>query len=287
MCSATASSGRRWDGSPARPSRSRALRVTPDSPTRLVRSAQPGRCPDCGNRIDRYPCADSADDGRVVPLHPQELPAAAVPVTSRWHVSSGTAHPAHDGSPWCRIPHATLCPAQPAPAVLTPQITTLRRHMALHTRRFINNGAFTPPAAQPSPSPTTTCRPVRPVIHLLRVLRLAPRPIDTIQCVSQTRQRRRCTRPVFDPDTPGGIWTLLPAPTAGRRPPCPANLMAVYDLAHLPYAEQLRWRHQHCPDHAAPGAADLSLVEWEPFDPLLHRQHIHSRLPGRPHTHRP
>ncbi|MGW0940156.1 hypothetical protein [Streptomyces sp. NPDC002666] len=55
--------------------------------------------------------------------------------------------------------------------------------------------------------------------------------------------------------------------------------MAVYDLTNLPYDEQLRWRHQRCPDHTGPAAADLVLTEWEPFDPLLHHQHIHPRLP--------
>ncbi|MGW4204371.1 DUF6083 domain-containing protein, partial [Streptomyces sp. NPDC004726] len=32
--------------------------------------------------------------------------AAAVPASCRWHVDSGIAHRAADGSPWCRIPHA-------------------------------------------------------------------------------------------------------------------------------------------------------------------------------------
>jgi hypothetical protein len=56
--------------------------------------------------------------------------------------------------------------------------------------------------------------------------------------------------------------------------------MALYDLSHLPYAQQLRWRTQRCPHHAAArGAADLALTGWEVFDPLLHHQHIHTRLP--------
>ncbi|WP_371794137.1 DUF6083 domain-containing protein [Streptomyces sp. NBC_01718] len=37
---------------PRPPHRQRALRVAHDSPTRLLRSAQPSRCRDCGNRID-------------------------------------------------------------------------------------------------------------------------------------------------------------------------------------------------------------------------------------------
>ncbi|WP_307787396.1 MULTISPECIES: hypothetical protein [Streptomyces] len=59
--------------------------------------------------------------------------------------------------------------------------------------------------------------------------------------------------------------------------------MAVYDLGHLSYGEQLRWRTQRCPAHAtASGAADLALADWEPFDPLLHAAHIHTRLPHPP-----
>ncbi|MEV3970197.1 hypothetical protein AB0K68_18925 [Streptomyces sp. NPDC050698] len=40
------------------------------------------------------------------------------------------------------------------------------------------------------------------------------------------------------------------------------------DLGRLPYSEQLRWRAQRCPVHAAaPGAAHLALAEWQPFTP--------------------
>lgn len=282
MCSDTTAPGRRWDGTPDRPPRVRALRVASDSPTRLVRSAQPGRCRDCGNRIDWLPRADTNGDGRFVSLHPQELPAADAPATIRWHVSSGTAHPAHDGTPWCRIPHAALCPASSGPAATTPQITALRRHLALHTRRLIDSGSFTTSDTTPTAAPDSAgpCRPARPVVHLLCVRYLAMRPLDAIQCVSQTRQRRRCTRPVLDLRAPAGTWTLMPAATPrGRQCALPPGLIAVYDLTHLTYAEQLRWRHQHCLDHTGPGAADLALTEWEPFDPLLHHQHIHPRLP--------
>lgn len=284
MCSANAPTPRRWDGTSTRFPRSRSLRVDADSPTRLVRSAQPGRCSDCGNRVDWHP--RPGGDGRPVGLHPQELPAAAVPAVSRWHVSSGIAHPAHDGTPWCRIPHMALCPARSAPAALTPQVTTLRRHLALHTRRLINNGALTTPAAPPPPEGTEPCRPARPIAHLLGVHYIADHPIGAIRCVSQTRQRHRCTRPVLDDQAPHGTWTLAPTTLVNHRSR-PGETMAVYDLTHLASAEQLRWRHQHCPGHAASSAADLALTEWEPFDARLHHQHIHQRLPhgGRKQHH--
>jgi hypothetical protein len=58
--------------------------------------------------------------------------------------------------------------------------------------------------------------------------------------------------------------------------------MAIYDLTSLPYGEQLRWRVQRCLVHeVTPSTADLALADWEPFDPLLHRAHIHSRLPDQ------
>ncbi|WP_406434681.1 DUF6083 domain-containing protein [Streptomyces sp. NBC_01589] len=276
--SSTDSSGRRWDGTPARLHRHRALRVAPDRLTRLVRSAQSSRCRDCGNRIDWY----TRTDNRPVSLHPHELDATAVPVASRWHVSSGIAHPAGDGAPWCRIPHLALCPARPAPTPLTPQIAALRRHLALHTRRVLDAGTLTP-STPDTASPATaleSCRPARPIVLLLHTRYLAAQPIDTIQCVAQTRRRHRCTHPVLSPSAPAGTWTLVPATTGRRQLALSGGLMAVYDLTHLTYAEQLRWRHQRCPHHAAtPGAADLALAEWEPFDPLLHHQHIYNRLP--------
>ena len=69
----------------------------------------------------------------------------------------------------------------------------------------------------------------------------------------------------------------MPATAARGQLALPAADMAVYDLTHVPCAEQLRWRTQRCSAHAAaPAAADLALADWEVFDPLLHHQHIHA-----------
>ncbi|WP_308376660.1 hypothetical protein [Streptomyces sp. ISL-99] len=112
---------------------------------------------------------------------------------------------------------------------------------------------------------------------------LAALPVDAIQCIAQTRRRDRCPYPVLAPDTPAGEWALLPvtAPKRhGKLAPLTAN-MAIYDLTHLSYAEQLRWRTQHCPAHAAaPDVAHIALADWEVFDPRLHHQHVHTRLPA-------
>jgi hypothetical protein len=73
---------------------------------------------------------------------------------------------------------------------------------------------------------------------------------------------------------------LLPIQPQHAQLALPDGLMAVYDLSHLPYSEQLRWRTQHCPAHAAaPGAAELALADWQPFDPLRHTAHIRPHLP--------
>lgn len=256
----------------------RSLQITPGSPTRLLRCGQSGQCRDCGNPIEWY----HRTNQHPVPLHPHELPAAQVPEACRWHVSSGVAHPAGDGSHWCRLQHAILCPARETPPP-PPELAGLRRSLAVRSRRLIDTGIFTPPPASPpgqAPEPVL-CRPARPIVQLLYVRYLASRPVDEIQCVAQTRHRHRCTSPVLTPGTPGGVWTLMPATAESGQLALPADVMAVYDLGPLPYAEQLRWRAQRCAQHATSStAADLAMAEWEPFDPLRHHEHIHARLPA-------
>ncbi|MEV8398041.1 DUF6083 domain-containing protein [Streptomyces niveus] len=278
MHSTNVSTRRRWDGTQPLTHRHRGLKVAPISTSRLLRTGQSGRCTACGNRVEWY----DRTGHRPVGLHPNELPASTVPSACRWHVSSGTAYPAGDGTAWCRIPHPLLCPGRDAPDPLTPHLAELRRRLAVRTRRMIDTGAFTPTTAHPTPAESRAagCRPARPVVQLLYGRYLADRPVEEIQCVAQTRARHRCTHPVLTPGAPAGIWTLMPATAERGQLTLPGGDMAVYDLTPLPYAEQLRWRTQHCPAHAAtPAAADLARAGWEVFDPLLHHQHIHPRLP--------
>ena len=272
-------SARHWDGSRVITHRvHRSLQVCPDGVSRL-RRGQSDWCRDCGNRIEWY----HRSTQQPVRLHPQELPSARVPAACRWHVSSGVAHPAGDGSNWCRLPHAVVCPAHDTPPA-PPELVGLRRSLAVNTRRLIDAGAFTPPPSPPDAltSATTACRPARPIVQLLYVRYLATRPVDEIQCIAQTRRRHRCTSPLLTPDAPAGTWTLMPATTAPSQLALPADVMAIYDLNRVPYSEQLRWRAQRCPQHAAaPTAADLVVADWEPFDHLRHHEHIHTRLPIR------
>ncbi|MBQ0997479.1 DUF6083 domain-containing protein [Streptomyces sp. RK62] len=273
----TSPAPRHRDGTPTPARRTRrSLQVTPGSVSRLLRCGQSGRCRDCGNPIEWY----HRSDQRLVRLHPHELPAVQVPDACRWHVSSGVAHPAGDGSSWCRLAHAVLCPARDTPP--PSQLAGLRRSLGVHSRRLIDAGVFTPPPASPprrAPEPVV-CRPARPIVQMLYVRYLSARPVDEIQCVAQTRHRHRCTSPLLTSGIPGGTWMLMPTAESGQLA-LPTDVMAVYNLSRLPYAEQLRWRAQRCRQHAASStAADLAVAEWEPFDPLRHHQHIHTRLPG-------
>jgi hypothetical protein len=272
---------RHWDGSRTSPHARHGLHLGADNRTRLLRSGQSGLCRDCGHSVEWYYRADQ----RPVPLHPRELPANAVPDISRWHVSAGIAYPAGDGSPWCRLPHAALCPARDTNPPM-PHLSGLRQRMATHTRRLIDTGAFTP---QPFTAvEKTQCRPARPVVQILGIRYLAARPLEDIRCLARTtRTRARCTQPLPDPEHPAGIWRLLPATATTGQLALPADLvMAVYDLSALPWSEQLRWRAQRCPHHSF-AAAEMALTDWEPFDPLVHHEHIHSRLPGHIRPPRP
>ncbi|WP_416956518.1 DUF6083 domain-containing protein [Streptomyces sp. Agncl-13] len=276
---------RRLDGSPVLAHPRRSLCVDPDSPSRLLRCAQRDRCRECGNQVEWYQRVRD----RPVRLHPQELPTAAVPADHRWHVSSGLAYPSGDGSDWCRLTHASVCPARNADTAAIPDLTSLRRTLAVNTRRLVDAGSFTPAAAPTGPAarqPEGPCRPARPVVQILYVRYLATRPLDEIQCVAQTRRRDRCTAGMLASDGPAGVWRLVPATASDGQLALPAEVMALYDLSLLPYAEQLRWRTQRCPQHAAtPTAADLALTDWEPFDPLVHHAYVHRRLPT--HSRRP
>lgn len=282
MCSSPSPSARRWDGSRASAPQRRSLRIAPGSASRLLRCGQTTSCRACGNPVESYLRADD----RLVQLHPHELPVAGVPESCRWHVSRGIAHPADDGSNWCRLAHDLLCPALPTPMTV-PQLSGLRRSLALRTRRLLDTGVLVPPATPANGSSgEAVCRPARPVVQMLFIRYLASRPVDEIQCVAQTRRRIRCTAEILSPGALHGVWTLVPVTVRHGQLTLPSDVMAVYSLSALPYQEQLRWRAQRCRDHAAASTAgDLAVADWEPFDPLRHHEHIRTRLPA--HGRRP
>lgn len=253
----------------------RFLQVAAHSPSRLLRHGQSGICRSCGHRIDIYPRPDQ----QPIALHPAELTAQSVPATCRWHLSSGIAHPHDDGSNWCRIPHAVLCPALAPHCPTSPHLNALRRQLAVRTRRLIDTGHLIPTPPAPGTPPAATGHP-RPVVNMLLGRYLADGPLEHIRCVAQTRHRQRCPQPVLSPHCPAGTWRLLPTGPHRRQLPLADTLMAVYDLGFLPPTEQRRWRTQHCPAHAAlTAAADLTVTTWQIFDPYRHTAHIHARLP--------
>ncbi|CAM5585714.1 hypothetical protein SALBM311S_01203 [Streptomyces alboniger] len=279
MCPTPASAGRHWDGSPRAAHRPRSLRVTATSTSRLLRAGQHGRCRHCGNRIDLYPRTDQ----RPIALHPAELTAAQVPESCRWHLSCGIAHPHGDGSAWCRIPHAVLCPRRTPTCRMSPCLEAARRQLAVRTRRLTDTGAFIP-APPPGGSAPGADIPDRPVVQLLLCRYVAERPVRGLRCVAQTRHRCRCTNPVLAPAGPAGTLE-----TAAHRPPARPTRPARHPDGRLrPGPPPLRraaarWRTQHCPAHAAaPGVADLALTGWQPFDPFLHAAHIRPCLPHPP-----
>jgi hypothetical protein len=282
MRSTHPSATRHWDGSPIASRPRRPLQIAPDGASRLLRCGQGDRCRECGNRIEWYR-RGTGTQRQPVRLHSDELPITQVPAACHWHVSSGVAYPAGDGSNWCRLPHAVICPARDA-SITPAQLAGLRRVLAVTTRRLIDTGGFTPAPDRPVPAGAgvRACRPAHPVVQLLYLRYLAAHPLDEIRCVAQTRRRHRCTNTVLTPGTPTGVWRLVPAATAEAQLALPSEAMAVYSLNGLPHAEQLRWRAQRCPQHAAaPAAADLAIADWTPFDLLRHHEHIHTRLPDR------
>ncbi|MFE6383831.1 DUF6083 domain-containing protein [Streptomyces roseolus] len=280
------STSRHWDGTLRTRHPRRTLAIARDSPSRLLRCAQPARCRHCGNRIHWHTTTGPSP----VSLHPGELPADLVPAAYRWHLASGIAYPAGDGSPWCRITHTTVCPAATAPGDLPTPLTGIRRKLALHTRHLVDTTAFTALPSPPIAPDDSACRPQRPVVQLLYTRYVAAVPVEDVPCVAQTIRRTRCTTPVLAPGTNPGRWTLMP-PTphrhGTRQLTLPATDIAVYDLTHLSYSEQLRWRTQRCPTHTTSTAApDLALPDWEPFDPLHHHPLTVTRLPTDPRSPR-
>ncbi|MGI5461209.1 DUF6083 domain-containing protein [Streptomyces sp. CA-249302] len=278
MRSTPSATGRHRDGSPRRSRHLRPLRVAPTSLSGPPRTGHSARCRRCGHRIDLY----QSTGPRSVALHPAELPITHVPESWRWHLSGGLAHPHADDSNWCRILHTLLCPARTPTCPLTPFLETTRRELAVRTRLLIDAGAITP-----TPRPAGPCSlrdPAladRPVVQILLVRYLAPSSLDAISCVAHTRHP--CARTVLTPERPAGRWRLLPTSPRRDQLALPEKLMAVYDLSHLPHTEQQRWRAQRCPTHAA---ADLALLAWQVFDPLLHAAHICTRLPRPAALHR-
>ncbi|MEU5609741.1 hypothetical protein AB0H03_13585 [Streptomyces sparsogenes] len=109
-----------------------------------------------------------------------------------------------------------------------------------------------------------------------------PRPTRTHPLRGPDPRTPPLPHPVLDTNALPGTWILAPL-HPGHHPgqlPLAELWIALYDLTHLPYSEQLRWRAQRCTAHAtAPQAADIARTTWEPFNPATHHQHIQHHFP--------
>ncbi|MFJ3804296.1 DUF6083 domain-containing protein [Streptomyces sp. NPDC090088] len=238
------SASRHWDGSPRSTRHPHPLRVADTSPSRLLRAGRSDRCRQCGNRIDPYRRAD----GRPIVLHPAELAATDISASCRWHLSCGIAHPHGDGTDWCRIPHAVLCPHHTLTCRAAPGLKAIRRQLALRTRRMIDTGTFTPTPTATSQPAADVGEPDRPVVQLLHCRYLAERPVKDLRCVAHSRHRHRCTQSVLTQNSPpaaGGCclpapspWPTRPAGHDGPLRPQPPALRRATTLARpaLPHA---------------------------------------------------
>ncbi|MEV5426906.1 DUF6083 domain-containing protein [Streptomyces cellulosae] len=257
------------------------MQIAAHSPSRLLRAGQTGRCRSCGNRIDWY----QRDDNRPTPPHLTAAATTDVPAACRRHTSNGIAYPHDDGSGWCRLPHAAQCPRASQHRVTSPRQTLLSRHLTVRSHRLIDTSALTP-APSTSSTLTETTSPDLPVVRILLTPYHAQEPVEIIRSIAQTRQRHRCTRPSLDPPRPAERWTPLPVQPHHSHPALPGGTMAVHNLNHPPYGEQLRWRTQRCTTHTALSAADLPLADRQPLTPLLRTAHIRTQLP-HPAPHQP
>ena len=276
-----APAGRHWDGSPRATHRPRPLRVTATSPSRLLRAGQTGRCRHCGNRIDLY----QRTDQRPIALHPAELAAAHVPESCRWHLSGGIAHPHGDGSAWCRIPHALLCPHRAPTCPASPRLERSAAELAVRTRRLIDTGAFTPappaariaatPRASATPSSSCCCAATSP--SAARGTRAAwPRPATVTAAPT----------PSSPPARPG-TWKLLPASPQPGQLALPDTLMAVYDLATSPKPNNCAGAPSAAPHMPPPPAPPTSpWPDGSPSTPSCTRRTSTPACPtpGPPHT---
>jgi hypothetical protein len=260
---------------------SRRLWVHPENSSRLLRAGQTRRCRYCGNYVDWHYKAD----GSPVPLVPQEFPARQIPDGKRWHLSRGTVYPGDGGSRFCRIAHTAVCPAADE-SDTHPRLLPVRRHLAVHSRKLVETGTWARPAEAPTVSATriadhTTSGPDREVALILGVHYLAPGRIATLRCVALTPDKRRCPGTLLAATTPAdaGRWRTVPVPySGGLGAQFAGEPMDAYDLSALTYAQQLRWRWQHCMAHDRSVAPDIELTEWIAFNATDHAEYIRKEL---------
>ncbi|MFD9685178.1 DUF6083 domain-containing protein [Kitasatospora sp. NPDC059088] len=257
-------------------------RLHSNSPSKTLRTHGNGACGYCGNLVEWF---DRHDGGRI-PLTPMEFPSPRVPLRYRWSVSGGVARPGAYGriDQFCRIAHPAICPAVEHDD-LDPAIHPLHQALGVRMQKLISEGSFIPrlrdeapteDAAQDVEPDLPADRPVqRHVLACNNTLRIAPGPIDELQCVALDEETQdRCKRGVFELDE--GQWVQVPVPPSRARPKSTVKRpMWVWEVNPLAsYLDALRWLRQHCPAHHQSEAPDTAAVELVGFHTDRHARYI-------------
>ncbi|MEU1789126.1 DUF6083 domain-containing protein [Streptomyces sparsogenes] len=247
------------------------------------------RCSWCGNPVE---WRESFEATRV-PLIPVEFPTKAVPPRYRWHLDNGIAclgaNPRDYGH--CRIKHSSVCPAVPHED-LDPTMDSIVRKLGIRMRQMIDAGSFVPaPAAprseaevqEPDPATAADAGGIRHVIHHGGLLRIAPGPLDELQCVAAAPEGERCANLVLDVSE--GRWTQTDIPYAQGRAHqqilnATGGLMWVWTLTSLDFMDVRRWLRQRCHDHADERAREACDVELVAFDSWRHGDFILDHAPA-------
>ncbi|MER7848321.1 DUF6083 domain-containing protein [Kitasatospora sp. NPDC096077] len=248
----------------------RRLRLHASNPSKVLRSRARGTCGWCGNVVDWF---DRFDGGRI-PLTPMLFPSVRVPRRHQWSVDRGMAHLGATGDE-CRIPHPAICPALEHVGQ-DPELARMTQVLGVNTRKLIDTGKFTPPAAapddedeiaQPEPENAAPDGSARHILYHGSVLKICPGRIEDLQCVADAEStRRRCENPVFDISEGG--WTQVDIPPAAGRSGKAILLtyrgrMWAWEIQPLDYKDALRWFWQKCPmHHNAPEAHDRELIDF-------------------------
>lgn len=281
----------RWDGSiqdNGFPRRN--LKIWNSSSSRTLRSDAVATCRYCGNRMEYF---DRFDGGRI-PMVPKELPSRQIPARFRWSVFNGTAYRGDGGMRWCWLPHPTACPGVEH-TDSDRELDSLRRALALHMRKLISEGQFTPPAhpaadehdvAEQHVVTTSNTR------HIVRLtgttLWLAPCALKDIRCVAHVqRTGQRCQNELFNPDSKEGNWQQVDIPAepgrAGQAVLWEGHTMWAWVVTVLDFPAMQRWAKQRCRFHWEDSTAHNAVPdEWIHFHPVRHTDFILRKRPTDP-----
>ncbi|MGW7003691.1 DUF6083 domain-containing protein [Streptomyces sp. NPDC054933] len=264
------------------------MRVWSSSASKTLRAQAQSRCVYCNHMMEYF---DRYDGGRI-PLVPKELPSAQIPQRFRWCVDNGVAYRGDGGRARCRLPHPTACPMVEHDDH-DAELEGLRRVLAVRTRKWIDEGSFVPrphPLDEDDVAEQHVCVVAGATRHIVKhatALWLAPRTVDSIQCVAHAAStNQRCQKVVLEPTHDEGSWQLVDIPEAagraGQRVLWAGELMWVWVLHALDFDVLQRWVKQRCTSHWPSPAHDAVSPEWVHFHPVRHDKHIVHERPADP-----